>query len=145
MKIALELVAAALKKYDVDAKTGRSVIEDLQIEAQPDPTDEDKAPPVKKQYAILVSDPEGLMPKNDLVGWVLQLPESDSVATIQDRIYRTADLFNMTKKGQMFPVQSVGSALEDVPAKFFKESELWVKTKTPVLVLRCDNKIAKAG
>jgi len=30
-----------------------------------------------------------------------------------------------------------------VPAKFFRETELWVKTKEPVLVLRTDNEIPK--
>jgi hypothetical protein len=28
-----------------------------------------------------------------------------------------------------------------VPAKIFKETDLWVKTKTPVLVLRTNNEI----
>jgi len=30
-----------------------------------------------------------------------------------------------------------------VPAKFFKEADLWVKTKTPVLVLKSNNQIPK--
>ena len=39
------------------------------------------------------------------------------------------------------PVKTVGEAIENVPAKLFKESDVWVKTKTPVLVLRTDNEI----
>jgi hypothetical protein len=30
-----------------------------------------------------------------------------------------------------------------VPAKFLKETDVWVKTKTPVLMLRTDNEIPK--
>jgi hypothetical protein len=40
-------------------------------------------------------------------------------------------------------VKTVGEAIENVPAKFFKEAELWVKTKTPVLVLKTNNEIPK--
>jgi hypothetical protein len=35
----------------------------------------------------------------------------------------------------------VGEALESVPGRFFRDAELWVKTKTPVVVLRTDNEI----
>jgi hypothetical protein len=37
----------------------------------------------------------------------------------------------------------VGEALEGVPAKDFKEVGVWVKTKTPVLVLSTNNLIPK--
>ena len=38
---------------------------------------------------------------------------------------------------------TVGEAIENVPGKFFKEADVWVKTKTPVLVLKTDNDIPK--
>ena len=38
-------------------------------------------------------------------------------------------------------MKTVGEALENVPPKQLKESDLWLKTKTPVLVLRTDNGI----
>jgi hypothetical protein len=40
-------------------------------------------------------------------------------------------------------VKTVGEALEAVPAKQFKEADVWVKSKTPVLMLRTDNEIPK--
>jgi hypothetical protein len=110
---------------------------------QPEGGDEDKPPAVKKQFAILVSDPDGKLPKHDFVGWILQLPESESVATTLDRIYRSAYDYNTTKKGQLMPVKTVGEAIEVIPAKAFKEADLWVKSKTPVLVLKTDNEIPK--
>jgi hypothetical protein len=90
-----------------------------------------------------VSDPEGVIPKTDFGGWVLQIPENESPATTQDRINRAAYDYNASRKGRLYPATTVGDALENIPAKHFKEADLWVKTKTPVLVLRTDNEIPK--
>ncbi len=141
-KIDVSKVAEICKKNQVDPALLRKIVEEMNLAVQPD-GDEDKAPALKKQFVIIVSDPDGKMPKTDLVGWVLQIPESESPATTQDRIFRSAYDFNTTKKSQLLPVKTVGEAIENVPAKFFKEADLWVKTKTPVLVLRTDNEIPK--
>jgi hypothetical protein len=141
-KIEVNKVAEILKKNEISPAILRRVIEEMNLAVQPD-AGEEKPPAVKKQFVILVSDPEGRMPKHDLVGWVLQIPENESVATTQDRIFRSSYDYNTTKKGQLMPVKTVGEAIENVPAKFFKEADVWVKTKTPVLVLRTDNEIPK--
>lgn len=142
-KIEVNKVAEILKKNQVDPAILRRIVEEMNLAVQPDPGEEDKPPAVKKQFVILVSDPEGRLPKHDFVGWVLQIPENESVATTQDRIFRGAYDFNTTKKGRLLPVKTVGEAIENVPAKFFKEADVWVKTKTPVLVLKTDNEIPK--
>ncbi|HEX2854717.1 MAG TPA: hypothetical protein VHO24_15910 [Opitutaceae bacterium] len=142
-KIDVSKVAEILKKNQIDPALLRRVIEEMNLAVQPEGADDEKPPAVKKQFVILLSDPEGRMPKTDFVGWVLQLPENESVATIQDRVFRSAYDFNTTKKGRLLPVKTVGEAIENVPAKFFKEAEVWVKTKTPVLVLKTDNEIPK--
>ncbi len=142
-KIEVNKVAEILKKADISPAILRRVIEEMNLAVQPDTGDDEKPPAVKKQFAILVSDPDGRLPKHDFVGWVLQLPESESVATTLDRVFRSAYDFNTTKKGRLMPVKTVGEAIEIIPAKAFKEADLWVKTKTPVLVLRTDNEIPK--
>ena len=141
-KIDVSKVAEILKKNHIDPALLRRVIEEMNLAVQPD-TGEEKPPAVKKQFVILVSDPDGRLPKHDFVGWVLQIPDNESVATTQDRIFRSSYDFNTTKKGQLMPVKTVGEAIENVPAKFFKEADVWVKTKTPVLVLKTDNEIPK--
>lgn len=141
-KIQVSKVAEILKKNQLEPALLRRVVEEMNLAVQPEPGDE-AAPAIKKQFVILVSDPEGKMPKADLVGWVLQIPESESPATTQDRLCRASYDFNTTKKGRLLPVKTIGEAIENVPAKFFKEADLWVKTKTPVLVLRTDNEIPK--
>lgn len=140
-KIPIELVAAAMKQAHVDPIKLKAVIELINSEMAAQEKDDDSPPQVKKQFVVLVSDPEGKLPKDDFVAWVLQLPENESPATTQDRINRAVYDFNASKKGRMLPAKTVGDALENVAAKHFKEVELWVKTKTPVLMLRTDNEI----
>ena len=141
-KIQVSKVAEILKKNQIEAATLRRVIEEMNIAVQPDSTEE--APPaIKKQFCIVVSDPNGVMPDIDLVGWVLQIPENESPATVADRVFRAAYDFNASKKGRLLPVKTVGEALENVGAKHFKDADLWVKTKTPVLVLQTNNQIPK--
>lgn len=141
-KIDVSKVAEILKKNSIDPAILRRVVEEMNLAVQPD-GEEEKTPAVKKQTVILISDPDGRMPKVDLVGWVLQIPETESPATAVDRVCRGAYDFNATKKGMLMPVSTVGEAIESVPGKFFKEADVWVKTKMPVLVLKTNNEIPK--
>lgn len=143
-KIEVNKVAEILKKNEISPAVLRRVIEELNLAAQPETGDDEKPPAAKKQFVILISDPDGKLPKHDFVGWVLQIPENESVATTQERIFRGVYDFNASKKGRLMPAKTVGEALENVAAKYFKEAELWVKTKTPVLMLKTDNEIPKS-
>ncbi|HZZ56806.1 MAG TPA: hypothetical protein VFE31_03175 [Opitutaceae bacterium] len=142
-KIDVSKVAEILKKNHIEPALLRRVIEEMNLAVQPDPGDDDKPPAVKKQFVILVSDPDGRLPRHDFAGWVLQIPDSESAATTEERVLRGAYDFNTTKKGRLHPVRTIGEAIENVPAKFFKETDVWVKTKTPVMVLKTDNEIPK--
>jgi len=142
-KIDVNKVAEILKKNHIDPAVLRRVVEEMNLAVQPDPSEGDGTPPLKKQFVILVSDPKGSMPKHDLTGWVLQIPEDESPASVQERLLKGVYDYNASKKGRLYPARTVGDAVENVPAKFFKEAELWVKTKTPVLVLKTDNAIPK--
>ncbi len=142
-KIDVNKVAEILKRNNIDPAVLRRVVQEMNLAVQPDPGEAEQKPPVKKQFVILVSDPEGRMPKGDFTGWVLQMPENDSPATTQDRLLKGAYDYNASKKGRLFPARTVGDALENVPGKFFREAELWVRTKTPVIVLRTDNEIPR--
>lgn len=139
-KVEINAVAEAAKSIDLPAEKVRELLDAIANLQEPE---EEKAPAIKKQFVVLVSDPEGRLPKFDFVAWVLQIPESESVATTQDRLFRSAYDFNASKKGRLLPVKSVGEAIENVPSRFFNEADLWVRTKTPVLVLRTDNQIPK--
>lgn len=140
-KIDLNKVAEILKRNEVEPALLRTIVEEMNLMVQPE-VDEDKVPALKKQFVILISDPDGRLPKgNDFAGWVLQVPENESVLTTQDRIFKAVYEFNTTKKGRLMPAKTVGEALENVPAKHFKEANVFVKTKSPVLMLTTDNEI----
>ena len=141
-KIEVNQVAEILKRNQVDPKLLRQIVEEMNVLTQAEAEDE-KPPAVKKQFVIMISDPDGKLPKDDFVGWVLQIPEDESPATTEERIFRGAYDYNASKKGKLYPAKTVGEAIENVPAKHFKEAEVWVKNKTPVLMLRTDNEIPK--
>jgi len=141
-KVEINIVAGCLKKNNIDPALLRRIIEELNFEADDD-SGAEKLPAVKKQNVIIVSDPEGRLPKNDFVGWIVQIPEAESPSTTLDRIFRASYDYNTTKKGRLLPVKTVGEAIEGVPAKFMKEADVWLKTKTPVLVIKTNNNIPK--
>ena len=140
-KIDVNKVAEILKRNEVEPALLRQIVEEMNLLVQPE-IEEEKPPALKKQFSILISDPEGRLPKgNDFVGWVLQIPENESVLTTQERIFKAVYEFNTTKKGRLMPAKTVGEALENVPAKHFKETGVFVKTKIPILMLKTDNEI----
>jgi len=141
-KIEVNKVAEILKKNQLEPKLLRQIVEEMNQLTQAE-AEEEKPPAVKKQFVILISDPDEKLPKHDFVGWILQIPETESAATTQDRIFRGVYDYNASKKGRLYPAKTVGEALENVPAKHFKDAEVWVKTKVPVLMLRTDNEIPK--
>lgn len=142
-KIDVSKVAEIVKKnLPTDPAVVRRIIEEMNLATQPD-NGEEKPPATKKQFVILVSDLDERLVGVDLVGWVLQIPEDESSATALDRVHRAAYDFNASKKGRLLPVKSVGEALENVAARHFKDADLWVKTKTPVLLHRTNNELPK--
>jgi len=139
-KIDVNAAAEVLKRKDLDPALLREVIEEFNHIAQPE-VDEDAPPAVKKQFAILISDPDGKLPSGEFVGWVLQIPEDASVTSTAERIHKAAYEFNTTKKGRLMPAKTMADAIENVPAKHFKEQQVWVKTKVPVFMLTTDGEI----
>ncbi len=142
-KIEVNQVAEILKKHKLEPALLREIVQEMNEAAQPAADEDLKPPPPKKQFVVLLSDPAGKLPAKDLTGWVVQIPESASPYSTTDRVFKGAYDFNASKKGRLLPVKSVGEALESASAKYFKESELWVKTKLPVAVVVTDNVLPK--
>jgi hypothetical protein len=142
-KIEVSQVAEILKKHKLEPALLREIVQEMNEFTQPNADDDIKPPPMKKQFVMLLSDPAGKLPRQDLVGWVVQIPENASPHSTTDRIFKGAYDYNASKRGRLLPVKSVGEALESTGAKYFKEAELWVKTKTPVSVIVTDNVLPK--
>ncbi len=141
-KVDLDIVKLVLEQQtEMDARQVAGILQRINQEAEMIAAETPREPPVKKQWVMLVSDPNGELPEKDYVGWVAQIPEDDSPATTEERIHRAAYEFNVTPKGRRMPVESVGEACEVVSTRLFKEQQIWVKTKEPVLIIKTDNKI----
>jgi hypothetical protein len=142
-KIEVSQVAEILKKHKLDPSILREIVEEMNEITAPAADEDIKPPAPKKQFVVLLSDPAGKLPAKDLTGWVVQIPEDASPHSTADRIFKGAYDFNASKRGRLLPVKSVGEALESGSAKYFKEAELWVKTKMPVAVVVTDNVLPK--
>ena len=141
-KIDVDTLKFILQRNEPDIRKVADIMQDIELELKAQ--EEEKAnrpPPVKKQFTVLLSDPDGSLAAKDITGWVVQIPEEESPATTAERIIRAAYEFNTTPKGRRMPVKTIGEACEVVTAKLLKEQQVWVKTKTPVLALAVNNEI----
>ncbi|MGB0744710.1 MAG: hypothetical protein ACPGSB_09305 [Opitutales bacterium] len=141
-KIDIETLKFILQRNETDIRKINEIMQDIEMELKAEEEERaNRPPPVKKQFSIVLSDNEGILEDKDLTGWVVQIPEDDSVTVAPERIIRAAYEYNTTPKGRRMPVQTIGEACEAVTAKFFKEQNIWVKTKVPVLAVATPNQI----
>ncbi|MDR2030498.1 MAG: hypothetical protein LBP65_03485 [Puniceicoccales bacterium] len=141
-KVDVDVVRRVLQRNDVDGDVIAQVLEDLEMEVSSDGDGKPELPPpVKKQFVILVSDPDGKFQEDLFTGWVLQIPENQSPMEIGARLIRAAHDFNQSKKGARDPAKSITDVCEIVPAKVLRNQQVWVRTKEPVLLIRTDNRI----
>lgn len=108
-----------------------------------DGAEEEKPPAQKKQYVVLVSDPNGVLANIDLAGWVLQIAEEESPLSTVESICEAAYAHNASKRGRMLPVQTIGEAIEAIPPRTMRQAGVWAKTREPVLVVRTSNEIPR--
>ena len=156
--VQLEAVRTALEKVVKDENAIEDVLNLLReaigavdetklVDSEPvdssDENEEDGAPKMKFQNVILVSDPKGII-NEDLVGWIFQMPEDEDFRDIAAGIKKAAYNFNASKKGNKYPVTTIGSAIEALPNKFFKPYNIKRKTKEPVFIVTTDNVLPRS-
>lgn len=141
-KIEVETLKFILQRNEPDVRKVAAIMEEVAMELKAEEEEKANRPPaVKKQFVVLLSDADGSLAKKDLTGWVLQIPEADNPATTPEKVITAAYEFNTTPKGRRMPIETIGEACEAISAKFFKEQQVWVKTKTPLLIIPVNNKI----
>ena len=92
-KIDIETLRFILQRNETDIRKIAEIMNEVELELKAEEEEKElRPPPVKKQFVMLVSDPEGLLENKDLVGWVAQIPEEDSVATAASRIHSAAEI-----------------------------------------------------
>lgn len=142
-KIDIELVEMVLKRTSLTELQQLQILEDLKFESKQVATD-DREPPEKKQYVIVVNDPYGKLGATgfEFSGWAVQIPEDDDPHSALEKLHCAAHDFNQTPKGRRMPIKTIAEACEFGSAKLFKERKIWVRTKEPVLVIPTNGKIA---
>ena len=144
-KLTPELVEKAAQQIGVSNEQRNKLIAMISYMMADDADDEPKEPAVKKQFVFVLSDPDGRYKKEcgerALIGWVVQIPESDSPHTAPDKIREAAHHFNTTKKGRMLPAQTIGESCEVIPSRILKEQGVWVKTKCAIYARPTSNEI----
>ncbi len=143
MKVSIELVHEQLEASQLGRDVIQKIMKDIEsqgeLEAQAAAIE--RGPRIKKQLVMIISDPRGTLPDGDYVGWVVQVPEDERPEVALERIIRASYEYNVSKKGRKYPVNTIGEACEAFGARFLKDNGVAVKTKTPVTILRTDNKI----
>ena len=141
-KIDVEKLKYILHRNESDIQKINDILNDIATELQIEQAEKEARPPaVKKQFITLIADNDGQLLDQDFASWVLQIPEEANPQAVIDKIHQSAYAYNATPKGSRFPVKSMGETLESVSAKIFKENEVWVKTKIPVLAVSCKNQL----
>lgn len=136
-KVDIELVKMVLTRNEVETRLVAGILQELQQE-QAAEADDDKEKPCKKQWVVVVYDPEGELEGKEFTGTIVQIPEDESVYTAVERLHRAGYEFNTTKKGRRMPVKTVGDVCEHVPARIAKEQKIWIKHKEPCFLLPTD-------
>ena len=141
-KIDVEKLKYILHRNESDIQKINDILNDIATELQIEQAEKEARPPaIKKQFITLIADNDGQLLDQDFASWVLQIPEEANPQAVIDKIHQSAYAYNATPKGSRFPVKSMGETLESVSAKIFKENEVWVKTKIPVLAVSCKNQL----
>ena len=141
-KIDIEKLRHILHRNESDIKKINDILNDIAMELQIEQAEKEARPPaVKKQFITLIADNDGHLLNQDFASWVLQIPEEANPQAVIDKIHKSAYAYNATPKGSRFPVKSMGETLESVSAKIFKENEVWVRTKIPILAVSCKNQL----
>ena len=141
-KIDIEKLRHILHRNESDIQKINDILNDIATELQIEQAEKEARPPaVKKQFITLIADNDGHLLDQDFASWVIQIPEEANPQSVIHKIHQSAYTYNATPKGSRLPVKSMGETLESVSAKIFKENEVWVKTKIPVLAVSCKNQL----
>lgn len=145
-KIDIELVEMVLKRTSLTELQQLQILEDLKFESK-QVVGDDREPPEKKQFVVILNDPYGKLPKTgfEFSGWVVQIPEDADPHSAPRKLYGGAYDFNQTPKGKRMPLKTIADACEFGSVKIFKEHKIWIKTKEPVLIIPTNNKLAALG
>lgn len=157
VEIDLKIIENALENHEIAQDTITSILNEIKSQTEAldliadinekseleenNESEKEKPPRIKKQFNIIVSDPEHKIPAGvELTGWVTQMNEDEPITSALTKIYTAVYDFN-AQSGRNDKFKSVGDACQNLKTKFFKNAGITIKTKEPVFVQITNNKI----
>ena len=133
MKYDKDVVEQVLCDY-LDMGERIKALSEIEIQSMENKPEREKNP--KKQSVVIAVTDNPEFEEVPLF-WV-QIEEGDDHNTIIDRITHATAEHNNTPKGEKFPIDTLGGALQETKRKFITEKKVWVKTKEPDIIVRVD-------
>lgn len=140
MSLNIKEIEAVLKDKKLPDATLKAVVEELKAVEEEKKNEKDTEPKSKNQYVIIALDKTGQI-KDDLTGFVVQIPESDNPAAVLDKVKESARQYALTRKARKYPVKTVADVAKFVKRAITKNAHIHFKHKDPVLIVRSDNNI----
>ena len=143
-KVDIDLVKMVLRRARLTAVQQEQILEDIRFESN-QVVGEDREPPEKKQFVVILNDPYGKLEDAgvEFSGWVVQIPEDADPHSAPRRLYGGAYDFNQTPKGRKMPLKTIDEAVRFGSPKIYKEHKIWMKTKESVLIIPANGKLPK--
>lgn len=144
MKVGLDILTDVLKEHKLDKSLIDKIVREVEKTAEriKEEEKEHKVKPAKKKFVVVLTGSD-IKDVGDITGFIVQIPEDKSSTLVKKAVLDGVSNFNTTKKGQKWPVKTVGEACESVGGKFFKCNGMTVKTKSPVEFIELKNKISE--
>lgn len=138
-KVKLEEATDVLQNLGVDFE----IINDFQqkiIEASSEEeTEVDKDQPKPFKEYLVFDSYNDTDPTQSTVGWVVQIKDEELLVHAIDAIREVANNFNTSRKGRKNPVKTFAEAFESIPARYWKEKNITIKTKDSVYIHKIKN------
>lgn len=133
----LDIIEQALNSNAIDVNTKVKIFDKIEelIRIAKEEAKADKTERSKKKFLFVACDHDGVLEGKELTGYVVQIPEDESEFSVEERIAKAAYEYNRTRKGQRNPVKTIAEACEFVPARIFKDQDVWVKNKEAAFLL----------
>jgi len=123
----------------------RKIIADIEKAAEEDKANREPAKRGKSRLHVLLLDPDGVVPKDTLVCWVVKTESEVSSDLVLGRINDAATAYNQSKKGKRIPLKSLGDAIQNCPRKFYKREnpaeKTFIQTREPISVVSTGNSL----
>lgn len=143
MAFKTEDVLDALREAGIDTAKQKVVLESLKAieKEKKEEKEAEKGPKTKNQFVVFVMD-DGTLSNKELIGYVLQVPESASISATPETFRDAARAYNNgARKAKKYPITTIGDGMKALRGKWIKDTGIKVKTKESIAIIPVKNEI----